>query len=132
MSRENVEPIRLAYEAFNQGDSEPMFALLDDTFVYRARAELPGGGAFEGVQAFRSRINELMEVFAEVRFEPREVIDAGRYVVVVLRQIARGRASGAALEQPIVHVWTLDRGRGRELRVYSERAEALEAVGLRE
>jgi len=29
-------------------------------------------------------------------------------------------------------VWTLDRGRGRELRVYSERAEALQAVGLSE
>ena len=132
MSRENVEAIRLAYDAFNKGDSDPMFALLDDEFTYRARAELPGGGAFEGVEAFRSRIAELEEVFAELRFEPQEIIDAREHVVVVLCQIARGRSSGAGVEQPIVHVWRIEAGRGKELRVYGQRAEALEAVGLRE
>jgi len=132
MSQENVEPVRRAYEAFNEGDPEPVFALLDDDFVYRARDELPGGGAFEGPRAFRDRLASLGDAFDEVRFEPQEVIDAGRHVVVVLRQIARGRTSGAVLEQPIIHVWLIEEGRGKELRVFAQRDDALRAVGLRE
>lgn len=132
MSREDIEAVRRAYDAFNAGDPEPTFALLDDDFVYRARDELPGGGTFEGREAFRDRIEALRDVFPELGFEPQEIIDAGRHVVVVLRQTVRGRTSGAVLEQAIVHTWLIEEGRGLELRVYSQREEALRAVGLRE
>ncbi len=132
MSRENVALLERAYEAFGAGDFEPFFAMLDEEFVYRARDELPGGGAFVGPAAFRDRIEALGDVFGEVRFEPQEFIDAGERVIVVLRQMARGRASGVTLEQSISHVWLIREGRGIELRVYSGRDQALEAIGLRE
>ena len=132
MSRENVETLRHAYEAFNAGNFEPFFALFDERFVYRTRGELPGGGSFEGVAAFRDRISALNDIFDEVRFEPQELIDAGDQVVVVLRWIVRGRASGAPLEQSLSHVWTIRNGLAVELIVYARRAEALEAAGLRD
>jgi len=68
---------------------------------------------------------------AEVQFEPEQFVEAGDLILVVLRQTARGRTSGAALEQSINHVWRIEGGTARELRVFSDRAEALEAVGLR-
>lgn len=132
MSRENIELLQRAYEAFNEGNFEPFFALFDERFVYRTRPELPGGGSFEGVDAFRDRIASLKQIFGEVRFDPEEILDEGDFVVAVLRQTARGRTSGVTLEQAIIHVWTILDGRAVELRVYSHRDEALEAVGLRE
>ena len=132
MSRENVELLQRAYEAFNAGDLEPFFAMLDEKFVYRARAELPGGGAFVGPAAFRDRIEALEDLFGEIRFEPQEFIDAGEHVIVVLDQTARGRASGVTLEQSISHVWLFRKGRGIELCVYSQREQALESAGLSE
>ncbi len=132
MSRENIALLHRAYEAFNAGDFEPFLALLDEKFVYRARAELPGGGAFVGRAAFRDRIEALEDVFGEVRFEPQNFIDAGQHVIVVLGQTARGRASGVTLQQSISHVWLIREGRGIELCVYSRREQALQAVGLQE
>ena len=130
MSRVNVEALRVGYSSFNEGNPEWFLAKLDAGFVYRARQELPGGGDFEGREAFGDRIAALRDVFAEVHFEPEEFVEAGDLVVVVLRQTARGRTSGAALEQSITHVWRIENGTPRELRVFSDHAEALEAVGL--
>jgi ketosteroid isomerase-like protein len=132
MSRESIGLLQRAYEAFDAGDFEPFFAMLDEKFVYRARDELPGGGAFVGPAAFRERIEALGEVFGQVRFEPQEFIDAGEHVIVALRQTARGRVSGVTLEQSISHVWLIRDGRGIELCVYSRREQALEAAGLTE
>jgi ketosteroid isomerase-like protein len=132
MSRESIELLRRGYDAFNSGDAEPFFALLDERFVYTSRDELPGGGSFEGVATFRDRVAALADIFDEVRFEPDELIDAGDHVVAIIRWVARGRASGVALEEALSHVWTIRDGRGVELRVYARRDEALEAVGLSE
>jgi hypothetical protein len=50
----------------------------------------------------------------------------------VVRQIARGRASGVIVDEPIAHVWLIRDGRCQKLRVVSQRSQALEAIGLQE
>ena len=70
--------------------------------------------------------------FDELSFEPEELIDAGEQVVAVQRISGRAKASGIETELRYAVVYTIRDGkivRGRE---YWERAEALEAVGLRE
>ena len=131
MSRENVEQLERFYEAFNAEDIEPLLAFVDPEFVYRTREEFPGGGSYD-LEAALDRISGLRELFAELRWEPQEFIDAGERTLVVVRQIARGRASGVMLDDSIVHVWLIQDGRARELRVYSQRSQALEAAGISE
>ena len=131
MSRENVEELERFYEAFNAGDIEPLLAFVEPQFVYRTRDGFPGGGSY-GLEDALDRISELRELFDEIRWEPQEFIDAGENSLVVVRQIARGHASGVMLEESLVHVWLIRDRRAKELRVYSERSQALEAVGLRE
>jgi ketosteroid isomerase-like protein len=53
-------------------------------------------------------------------------------VVVPFRLTGRGRASGAPFDEDEVHVFRLRNGKIIELREYSEKAEALKAVGLAE
>jgi ketosteroid isomerase-like protein len=64
--------------------------------------------------------------------ELEELIDAGEQVVAVQRLSGRGKASGIETKIRFAVVYTIRNGkivRGRE---YWERAQALEAVGLRE
>jgi ketosteroid isomerase-like protein len=53
-------------------------------------------------------------------------------VVVFVRVVAKGSASGVPIELPDAHVVSIRNGRVASTRVYRDRAEALEAVGLRE
>lgn len=125
-----MEELQQFYEGFNGGDLEPFLAHVHPEFVYSTREEFPGGGSF-GLDGALDRISALRDLFDELRWEPLEFIDAGEHVLVVVRQIARGRASGAPTDEPIVHVWLIQDQKVRELRVYSDRTQALEAAGLR-
>jgi ketosteroid isomerase-like protein len=131
VKRGEVEELERFYGAFNAGRPEAMLAFAHPDFVYRTREELPGGGSFDGETAIE-RIAQLRELFDEVRWEPQEFIDAGGRALVVVRQIARGRASGVEVDEPVVHVWSFHDGMAIELRVFSDRGEALAALGASE
>jgi ketosteroid isomerase-like protein len=64
--------------------------------------------------------------------KPQELIDAGDFVVVTFRLTGHGRASGAPIDEDEVHVFQLRNGKIIELREFSEKADALKAVGLAE
>jgi ketosteroid isomerase-like protein len=66
------------------------------------------------------------------QLEVDEFIDAGDCVVVVFRQISRGRASGAELTNRFAFVYALRNGRIFYMEGYRTREKALEAVGLAE
>jgi ketosteroid isomerase-like protein len=60
-------------------------------------------------------------------------VDAGDSVIVRVRQGGRGKGSGATVEMPAYWaVYRLRRGQAMRVEIYRDRAEALEAVGLRE
>lgn len=132
MSQENVEGLRRFYEALNGRQIESLRAFAGPEFVYRTREEMPGGGTYDIDEAL-DRIRALRDMFDELRWEPQEFIDADEQtVVVVVRQLARGRASGVPVAGTIAHVWTIHDLKAMELCVYSDRGQALEAVGLAE
>jgi ketosteroid isomerase-like protein len=53
-------------------------------------------------------------------------------VLVFARLFAVGHESGVPIERETNHVWTIRNGRATSLRVYRDRSEALEVVGLLE
>ena len=53
-------------------------------------------------------------------------------VAIEMTMHVRGLGSGAALSEYTGHVWTVRDGKVVEMRMFMDRAEALEAVGLRE
>jgi hypothetical protein len=58
---------------------------------------------------------------------------AGNRVVAIGRWVGKGSGSGVEVIQPIADVFTLNGGRVVRCEIgYSDRAEALEAAGLRE
>jgi ketosteroid isomerase-like protein len=133
MSQENVELVRTLLSAFGRADYEATLEALDPEVEW----QVPPGIAI-GREVYRGR-DEVQRGFAEWlaawdrhRFELEEMLDHGDHVVVGGVQIGRGRGSGVEVRLPTFHVVTLRDGKITRHRSFRDRAEALEAAGLRE
>jgi ketosteroid isomerase-like protein len=135
MSRENVEIVRRVFEAVDRGSNEAVFAWVEETHAadveLRSVGGLPDVGRMRGREAVKHWIAEILGTF-EFRTEPEEFIDAGEAVVTVVRQVARGKASGAETVNRLVYVHGFEEGKVVYFDTYRSKAEALEAVGLSE
>jgi ketosteroid isomerase-like protein len=136
MSRENVEVVRGIYEAVARRDSDAPFAAYAEDIVWdqsnSKRAAVSGAPVYLGHEGVRRFWRDALEVFGAIDLEVEELIDAGEHVVAAIREREVGRTSGAAVENGHVAVWTLADGKVTRMRIFDERREALEAVGLTE
>ena len=143
MSQEKLEVVRRLYAEDGpfalplSPDDE--HALLDRLFrdFYDERVEVRMPADYpEGEQVLRGRegmaglLTMLRESWTVFRFEPEQFIDAGDRVVVFIRVLAEGGASGVATERETAHIWVVRDGRLASIQIYRDRSQALEAVGL--
>jgi ketosteroid isomerase-like protein len=77
-------------------------------------------------------VARLADHYEHLKTEVVEVLDLGERVVVVFIVSGRGRGSGIEDGQELAQVVTVRQGKIVVIRDYLSRAEALEAVGLRE
>jgi ketosteroid isomerase-like protein len=61
----------------------------------------------------------------------QDFIEAGDQVVTLVRQVGRGRLSGAEVEQRFAQLWTVRGGKIVRMEMYTDKETALEAAGLR-
>jgi ketosteroid isomerase-like protein len=133
MSRENVELIRRAIEAWNRADIDGWLDQATPDFVWIAA----GPAAVErSVYRGRDDVREAMaagwETWEEFRFEEGEIRGLGDSVVWLGRVHARGRASEVELDQEFaIHAVVRD-GKLARTEGFLSHDEALEAAGLSE
>ena len=133
MSQENVEIVRTIWEADRRREVEAVHALYAPEIEWEDNTGMWGDwGVASGADGIRQAWRRWYEAFDEVEMDFGDVADVGDHVVVTYPLHARGRGSGAEVHQPFTLVWTLRAGRVVRVRSYASRAEALEAVGLRE
>jgi ketosteroid isomerase-like protein len=133
MFREDVERLRGAYEAFNEGGGvEAILERLGHEFQVRDRESSPDRETRYGREGIKQLFDSYMEAFDALRLEPDEFIDAGDQIVVSLRQRVRGKGSGAEVVGRIAHVWTMRGGAALRLRIFSDKERALEALEAEE
>ena len=135
MSQENVEVVRRLYdEHWARGDFSAT-GFFDPEVVYsRIGTETPGmEGEWQGLEGMAAGTREYFRAFSDLHIEAERIIDLGDDRVLVLtRQTARGKLSGAPFEHELADLLTLEDGKIVGLAAYWRRAEALEAVGLSE
>jgi ketosteroid isomerase-like protein len=132
MSRENVEVVRAIYEEWGKGNFRAGGELWDGRVVFVPGPEVPDVGDYLGPEGITEFMTGWLRQWATYTIAADELIEAGDSVVVTTRQRGVGRGSGVAADVQEFHVWTF---RGRKVirfEAFQERAEALEAVGLRE
>ena len=133
MSDENVEVARKLYELFARRDIAAAFPdYAHPEFEFRVPPVYPDAPeVFRGPEGVEDWMAMIDEAWAEWRFEPERYLEAGSTVVVLALLVAEGGSSGIHLQREVAHLWSFDKGRATSLRVYLDRAEALEAAGLR-
>ncbi len=133
MSQENVEIVRRAYEVFNRREGESALDLYARDIEWDlSRAMLGTGEVYRGHEGVRESFRDLLTAFAAIDFEIERYEGFGEQVLATVRERYRGRGSGIEVDRRHFALWTVRAGKVARMRVYRERAEALEAVGLSE
>jgi ketosteroid isomerase-like protein len=133
MSRENVEMISAATEAFNREDLEALAAISDDDMEFVSVFTAVDGGSqtYRGPQGWADYFERLHEAWDSWRVENPRYFDAGDdRLATLVRLVGTGKTSGVEVEREIGIAYTLREGKVWRMRVYLDPAEALEAVGL--
>ena len=132
MSRENVDAMRAVYEEWRKGNLRAGERLYDQDVLFIPLRELPDAGRHLGPEGIREFMLRWLKAWTDITVTAEEFLEADNSVVVAVRQRGVGTESGASTEVRYFEVWTF---RGRVVirrEHFRERAEALEAVGLRE
>jgi ketosteroid isomerase-like protein len=132
MSQENVEIVRRGFTAYNRGDTALFLELLDPDVVWIPFGAALEGRAYRGHDGVRQWLEGLLTDWEFFEAYPEDFRDLGDHVLVFGHWRARGRASGVELERAGTWLFDVKGGKTVRLRTYTDRVEALEAVGLSE
>jgi ketosteroid isomerase-like protein len=133
MSEENVEIVRRCFGFWANRDFSAIPEVVHPDFVLDVSRRVINPAVYHGLDGFRRFVEQVDEVWENFQFEPEEAIDAGDQVFTSVRISGRGRGSGVEAEMREFSIWTFREGKlSRLTGGYRDRAEALEAAGLRE
>jgi ketosteroid isomerase-like protein len=126
--------VRAAYRAINSGDEERLLGLTASEIEIQASSGvLLDQGTYRGHEGVVAYGQNLREVWGNsLRVHVEDLIEHRDHVVVTARTSARGESSGAEVDSPVAHVWTIQAGKIVRFQTFARREEALEAVGLSE
>jgi ketosteroid isomerase-like protein len=127
MSQENVDLVRRTYDAFNRRDLAVIVSGMHPDVELQTTVETHYG--HHGVADWIGRADE---VFDSLSMTVEEVLDLDDHVVAVIHERAGGKGSGLEIDQHFTHIWTFRDGRVLRFQAFTERAAALEALGLSE
>ena len=131
MPEENVEIVSRAIAAINERDVDAYLALCHTDFEMTNQLTVidgPNRGE-QGIRNFFQGIDEGTTRF-ELEVERLRPLDDNRVLGYLTLQIESER--GYQQTQALTNLYELEGGKLSRVRVFSDRAEALEAAGLRE
>jgi ketosteroid isomerase-like protein len=132
MSQAHVETVRLAYQHLNRGDVEALIDLCDEDFRMDMSDRVFNPDTYAGSDGIQRFYEGVFNVWESYRWDVEETRVAGNAVVALLFCHAQGREGGVRVDWRVAWVWNFREGRPVSARFYRDRAQALEAVGLRE
>jgi ketosteroid isomerase-like protein len=134
MSQENVELVRSTYAAYNEGDWEGARDAYHPDVVWDLSTYegWPDTTEFFGPDAVIDWQRDWASIYSNYFSKIDRIFDSGDQVVVFARQGGREHDSTELVEMVWAQVISFRDGRIVRVQNYSDRAKALEAVGLSE
>jgi ketosteroid isomerase-like protein len=124
-----------ALAAANRRDFAVLFFGMDPAVEFHpAGDQLPPGmePVSRGHDEYEMVWRQMMDAFDDFRGEPVEIVDLGDKLLAVVEYKGHGSGSGVPVSIPLFQLFKLRRGLVIWQKDFSDRAEALEAAGLRE
>ena len=133
MSQENVEIVQRGIETWNRRDLTTWLSFFSsDAEIDWSRARGPLKGVYRGPGEIETLWREFFFMFEEAQIETTHgFADEGSEVVVSNTSHFRGR-EGVEVSASSTWVFTVENGQFTRLRLFQQRAEALEAAGVSE
>jgi ketosteroid isomerase-like protein len=132
MAQQNMELVQRAIAALNARDIEGYLACCTDDVTLETPLATVGGvyEAAEGIRRFLTDIEDAAPDF-QIAIDRAQAID-GQRLVAFVRSSSTGRTSGIPLVTDATNVYDIREGKISRIRIFLDRREALEAVGLTE
>ena len=134
MSEENVEIVRRVFDSINRADIDgALEAAADDFEMDWSNSIGPAKGIYRGKEEVRKVWTSFVEAFDVFRWDAEEIIEVDESRVIAVNHVRmRGRGSGIEVDAVGAQLWTISEGKGRSIKLYQSKADALEAAGLSE
>jgi len=132
MSQEYVELVERAVAAVNARDIDAYLAgCTEDIELCMPVAAV--AGVYEGRDGIERFFADIEDAGPDFRIDiERAQAIGGDRVLAFLRTTFTGRASGVPADARTANIYDFDAGKIRRVRIFLNRQEALQAVGLRE
>ncbi|HWX96202.1 MAG TPA: nuclear transport factor 2 family protein [Solirubrobacteraceae bacterium] len=133
MGQDNVELLRRLYQQWEQGDLLTVDAFHPQVEFVRIGSDYRGlAGQWRGVDEMWTAIVEWLRSWEHLHVEAERFYGLDDRVLVLSREIARGKRSGEQVDHEIGDLFTVRDGKIVRWENYWDRTEAIRAAGLRE
>jgi ketosteroid isomerase-like protein len=133
MSQENVEIVRRWNETFNRRDIDGLLEISDEDIEFRSIfANIETDGVFRGRAGVFAYFETLDDAYERFEVVPQEILDAGAAALATSDAHWNGRGSGADGTTRIFVACWLRAKKVLRVETFTDKATALEAVGLSE
>jgi ketosteroid isomerase-like protein len=132
--RDEVELIESALDAWNSGEVRAFTDYMAEDVAWLEVSGRPEGGTTErvGRNRLRQSLESLFDAWESYRLDVEGVHDVGGRVLAIVREVARGRASGVEIDGRWGYLMTVEDGEIVRVEAYRDAAEALRIAGLGE
>ena len=134
MADANIQLVESAFDAWNRGEFQAFADHMAEGVAWLEVSGRPEGEGTElvGRDRLRRSLESLFEAWQTYRLEVERIDDVGDRVVAIVREVARGRASGVEIDGRWGYAITLEEGQIVRIEAYRDAGLALEVTGLRE
>lgn len=131
--RSDVQVVQALYAAFDAGDEDAIYSLLDREVVWdTTKSGFPDPEVYVGHDGVRVFWRRWLGAWEYYRTEPEHFIAAPDQVVVLHRVIARSRGAQVTIDSRVADVFTARDGRVVRVETYSDCDRALREAGIPE
>jgi uncharacterized protein len=131
--REDVELVKSAFETWNRGEIDAFVDYTSEDVAWVEVSGRPEGGATErvGRERLRQGLKSLFDAWESYYIDAERIEEVGDRIVAIVREVARGRASGVEVDGRWGYLITVKNGEMVRVEAYRDAAQALLAAGVR-
>jgi ketosteroid isomerase-like protein len=132
MSQNYTDTLRAVYDEWAKGNFRAGTELYDSLLLFVPFPDFPAEPHYVGPEGVRQFMLAFLAAWTDLTMTAEQFIEAGDSIVVVTRWRGVGKESGALTERLVFDVWTFRGPTVVRAEFFSDRGEALAAVGLPE
>jgi uncharacterized protein len=129
----NLALVESAFEAWNRGDIDAFAGHAAEDVAWLEVSGRPEGAPTErlGRDRMRKSLESLFDAWESYHIDVERIEEVGERVLAIVREVARGRASGMQIDGRWGYLITVEDGLIVRIEAYRDAEQALEMAGLR-